>query len=481
MSLTAASLNALSGLNMASVATRLISDNIANSMTPGYGVRTLGLTSDHNGQGVKIQSITRFVDPVLLANRRVADARFGAAKTMSRFIGRIQDIIGLPDSDASLSARMAKFQTDLLEVSSRPDSGIRLDQAVGSASDLAQAINLAASEVQDLRNDAENDIARQVDRMNELLVGIDELNTSIAKTQIAGKSAAPLVDQRQMMIDELSKIVPVKEIAGENGRVALYSTGGAILLDVEPAEIGFTRVNLVSEYATLDNGQLYGLTFNGRDISVNPDSSALRGGTLMAAFEVRDVTGVEMQDRLDAMALDLVERFKDASIDATRAPGDPGLFTDNGSALDPLATLGLAQRLTVNAAVDPEQGGETWRLRDGLGAATPGEVGSSALIQDLIGAMETQRTAPAAIGTGSYSATGLVDYVTSLVSTERANADIEQSYSAIQQSEMTALLDGDGVDTDAELQSLMLVEQIYAANARVLQTIDGLLNTLMEI
>ncbi|MAC80918.1 MAG: flagellar hook-associated protein FlgK [Rhodobacteraceae bacterium] len=481
MSLSAASRNAISGLTMASLTTRLISDNIANALTPGYGVRTLGLTSDHDGNGVRVLGITRFTDPVLLANRREADAAYGKNSIAATFLSRVEGIVGLPDDAFSLSARVTQFQTELLEATSRPDSGIRLDQAVQSAADLATAINKAARDVQTLRNEAEIDITQQVDRLNELLVQVDELNVQISKTAIAGKSTAPLVDRRQVLIDELSAIVPVREVRRDDGQVSLYSTGGAILLDTQPAEIGFTRVNLVSEFSSIDTGTLYGLTFNGRDIATDPDSSNLRGGTLIAAFEVRDVTAVEMQNRLDGMARDLVERFEDASVDATRGAGDPGLFTDNGNALDPLDVLGLAQRLELNAAIDPDQGGETWRLRDGLGAATQGSVGDASLIIDLMDAMESYRTAPTAIGTGSYSATGLADYISSLVSTEATSAEADQSYAAIQQSEMISLEDADGVDSDAELQSLMIIEQLYAANAQVLQTIDLMMQTLLEI
>lgn len=481
MSLSAASRNALSGLTMASLTTRLISDNIANALTPGYGVRTLGLSSDHNGNGVRILGITRFTDPVLLANRREADAAYGKTSAAATFLSRVEDVVGIADDPFSLSARVAQFQTDLLEAASRPDSGIRLDQAVTSAADLASSINQAAKRVQSLRNDAEIDIAQQVDRLNELLVRIDGMNTAIANTMASGNSTAPLVDQRQVMIDELAEIVPVREVPRENGQVSLYTTGGGILLSDQPAEIGFTRVNLVSEYMSIEAGTLYGLTINGRDISTDPDTSKLRGGTLIAAFEVRDVTAVEMQGRLDGMAQDLIERFEDSSIDATRGVGDPGLFTDNGGTLDPLDVLGLAQRLELNAAIDPDQGGESWRLRDGLGAVAEGDVGDASLIQDLMGAMEDTRTAPAAIGTGSYSATGLANYISSLISTEATNAQADQTYAAIQQSEMISLQDADGVDSDAELQSLMIIEQIYAANAQVLETVDIMLQTLLEI
>jgi flagellar hook-associated protein 1 FlgK len=38
-----------------------------------------------------------------------------------------------------------------------------------------------------------------------------------------------------------------------------------------------------------------------------------------------------------------------------------------------------------------------------------------------------------------------------------------------------------GVDTDAEMQTLLLIEQSYAANAKVVETVDFLIRTLMEI
>ncbi len=75
---------------------------------------------------------------------------------------------------------------------------------------------------------------------------------------------------------------------------------------------------------------------------------------------------------LDGMARDLYERFADPALDPTIAAGDPGLFTDRGAAFDPADEVGLAGRIAVNAAVDPAQGGQSWRLRDGIYAAAPG-------------------------------------------------------------------------------------------------------------
>lgn len=39
----------------------------------------------------------------------------------------------------------------------------------------------------------------------------------------------------------------------------------------------------------------------------------------------------------------------------------------------------------------------------------------------------------------------------------------------------------DGVDTDTEMQRLLQYEQAYAANARVIQAIDEMMNTILRV
>jgi len=314
-----------------------------------------------------------------------------------------------------------------------------------------------------------------------LLQRVDDLNARIVTTKVSGNSTAPLFDQRQVLVDEIATMIPVREVPREDGKVSLFTTGGAIILDSEPAVFDFAPVNLTTPYMSVSAGSLSGLTMNGKPISTDAETGPLRGGCLIAAFEVRDVTAPEMQDRLDALAQDLIERFEDPTVDATRLPGDPGLFTDGGAPFDPLATTGLAQRLELNAGVDPAAGGAAFRLRDGLGAATAGNVGDAGLLKDLATALDVSRQAPTGLGSGSDSASSLAGRLTSAIAVDRANADLDQSFTASQQSELRALEGAQGVDTDAELQALMLIEQVYAANAQVMQTVDDMLAELMRI
>ena len=58
---------------------------------------------------------------------------------------------------------------------------------------------------------------------------------------------------------------------------------------------------------------------------------------------------------------------------------------------------------------------------------------------------------------------------------------ITLSFAASSYTEIAQVEAGLGVDTDAELQNLMLFEKAYGANAKVLSVVDGLMETLLRI
>ena len=159
-----------------------------------------------------------------------------------------------------------------------------------------------------------------------------------------GRDASALMDQRQQAIDQISAIVPLREIPREMGTMALVTSTGAMLLDGAPAELGFTPVGVIAPGMTMASGALFGITLNGRAVDVAGANSPIAGGSLAANFTIRDVLGVEAQAKLDAIARDLVERYQDPAVDPTLTPGQAGLFNDLGSAFDPANEVGLAQR-----------------------------------------------------------------------------------------------------------------------------------------
>jgi flagellar hook-associated protein 1 FlgK len=481
MTISGALSNAMTGLRAAGRTSEIISANIANVMTPGYGVRDLSLASSQLG-GVAIDGVVRNVDQSLLADYRLAEAAFSNATDRTAFLNDLENVLGTPDEPNSLSARLSDFERNLISASSRPDAPERLQIAVDSARDLVALVNRASNDVQEARSNADRNIQLQVNKLNTSLENVKELNSQITRTVTTGGDPSALYDSRQAIVDEISAMVPVRQVPRENGQVALYSTGGAILLDGGVAEIEFTPVNQVTPFMTVEGGTLSGITINGYPVRTDSQRGALGGGSLGAQFEIRDELGTKAQSQLDAYARDLVERFQDPAVDITLAAGDPGIFTDPGIALDPINETGLAMRVSVNAAVDDRQGGDVWRLRDGLNAAGPGDVGDSRLLQSLSDALTDNRTpASGDFGAGAFSGANLLSTLTSQVAAERAQSEQILSFTSSQFDELTQQILANGVDTDRELQRLLIVEQAYAANVRMIEAADEMMQTILRL
>ena len=257
---------------------------------------------------------------------------------------------------------------------------------------------------------------------------------------------------------------------------------GALLLDIEPAEFGFEPHAPITADMTIDSGALSGLTLNGDPVATSGPGSSIAGGVLAGLFNVRDDLAVTVQDNLDEAARDLVARFEDPTLDGTLAVGDPGFFTDGGAALNSTDVIGLAARIQVNFAVDPGAGGTLWRIRDGVGAIAPGPVGDASLITSMISILEeTRAPTGGTFSTASRNVASFASSLTSLIGQALQDNNNRLSFETARFEGMEQASLANGVDTDQEMQKLLLIEQAYAANARVIKTADELIQILIGL
>lgn len=487
MSITGAISNANSGLSAAQRRADVISNNIANALTPGYARRELSVSAriaGGSGGGVTVDGVSRVTDAAVTRERRIADGLAGRDKAIASAYASLNASLGGPDDPFSLVGQYKNLETALRALGESPESTPQQAQVLDAAKAVVSTINRLASETQRTRQDADGEIAKSVDTVNAALKQIEKLNGDIAKAGASGRDTTALEDQRKGLIDEVAKFIPVREIPREQGGIDLITDEGVFLIAGKARQIDFTRTNIITADLSYNGGAgvLSGLTVDGVDITPGGGGSqAIRQGSLSGLFAVRDEIAPAFQSQIDALSRDLIERFTD--IDATLAPGAPGLFTDAGGPFDPLTETGLANRLSLNTAVDPAAGGALWRLRDGLGAAAEGPAGADAFIRAMLDGFTEQRTPPAGAGlAGSLSATQMAAGVNSSIGTARIAAE---SHLAASSARATAISESEiaitGVDTDAEMQNLLLVEQAFAANARVIQTAKAMIELLMEL
>jgi flagellar hook-associated protein 1 FlgK len=487
MSISGALYNAASGLAASARLADTISNNVANAMTAGFARRTTDVTSlalGGYGSGARVGATTRAENVTLTAERRATDAALGATATRSDAWERMMAAIGEPGADSALSTLATQLETTLMSATASPQSMAKLTEAVAAATELAGAINRVADENVALRTEADAEISRQVGQVNAALTRIDEINRQVAVMKQQGVDTTGLQDERGRLIDGISSIIPVKVVKRDNDAVALYSSGGGVLLDGHVFELSFTpAANVVTADMTVGAGlsglmQDQGAAGAPVTVAAGTGGGLFDGGSLGALFEVRDRIVPEVDAEIDRYANDLIERFRDLMPASALDGSGNGLFVDTGTG----GLTGLAGRIGVNAAVDPDAGGAVWRLRDGLSAAVPGASGDGTILQALSDAMSAPRDPIGFVSQNARAGSAtMASEIASFFAGKGTRSDEDRAYLSARQ---TTLVEEEtnvtGVDSDTELQSLMLVEQAYAANARVLSVIDDLMKLLLE-
>lgn len=470
MSLSTALNTALSGLSVNARMAEIVSSNVANASTEGYGVRSANLASVYiggEGAGVRMSGISRNVDFALLQDRRNAEAEAGFLASQNSTLSRIEDTFGQVGSDDTLAAHLARFEGALIEASADPMDEQKLQQVGVRLQSLTSRINASADEIQQQRINADQSIAADVSKLNSYLTSLEKLNSQIVGSRGSDQASASLLDQKQILIDRVSAIVPVRELVGQHGETMLITDAGQTLFDGKAVRIVFEPSPTITADMTLESGALSALTISGDPLSNG--IGKLTGGTLAASFGARDTVLTSVQRDLDMFAFDFASRLEQT--DASLATGELGILTDGSSPLSALDIDGFSGRLMVNAlAAD-----DTTKLRTGFGSLS----GVPDQLEQWIDGIQSYQ--PHVISGVSSTLANAASRLSSAASQARVSGEENHLFAAARSDAFRAREYEAGVDTDAEMQRLLQIEKAYAANARLIQTADAMMQTLMEI
>ncbi len=482
MSLSSAINAARSGLQVSSLRAEIVATNVANATTPGYVRRSVTLSETVLGgktAGVRVDGIGRVSDTAIKTERRELTSDLSQASVLAATWKTISTQIGDTAAGTGLFKNFSDFQTALSRAVSSPESPAIAASLLEAARGITRELNSLSEMVEVQRAEADREIADGVDVVNAALKTIQDLNTRLAGINRTTGEAAALIDERQRVLDTIAEYLPIQTVDRDSGAIDVLTREGVYLVAGTAREIQFTPSSVFGPGDTLADGDLSGLSVDGLNITPGaPSFGAVSGGLFGALFTLRDADLLALSTQLDAIASDLVTRLSNDSIDPTKPPGDPGLFVDPDAA----AGAGLAGRISLNAAVDPSQGGLLTRLRDGIGAATAGPPGNSSILQGLFAAFTAVQPVTTNGFTGSFSSTELVAQLASMTGQQRI---FHEAVMSSAQTQYVIMVEAEqnltGVDIDTQMQDLLLIEQAYAANARVIQVASEMIKLLMEL
>ncbi|WP_340289391.1 flagellar hook-associated protein FlgK [Sulfitobacter pontiacus] len=469
MSLSGALNSATAGLHTTQGQSRIAADNVSNAMTPGYVRREAVLVTASGGQGgAVISEVRREVDATLQRMSRLENSRMTQYQSIQEGLTTYTAYLGQPGDGTSPADRFNDFQNSLTTLVNMPSSNGAQTSVALAAEDLVRSVKGAATTLSTTLNDVNMEIRYEVADLNTALYQLRDLNASGSGFTPGSLEAAQFDEKVDTILDQISGIVDTRIHRSSNGSISLYTVSGAALLEGRVVQ----DVTFNPSDGTLMAGN--------QDIT--PFKDGVRGiqhGSLAGLSELKRETIPQFSQQLDEYARGLIQTFEGA--DASLAPGEAGLFTDNGNAFDPANITGLASRLQINSKISSTGEAEVWRIRDGLGATSPGAGSETVQINAFLAGLDTSMNA--ATGTGIPAEVTLRDFSAEMITSQaatraRAENDFNAAASAAEVV-MSARRNSEGVNIDDEMQQLLLIEQSYAANSRVLTAVSEMIDTLI--
>lgn len=306
-SLTQALYTAQSGLLVNQSALDAVAQNVANVNTANYSRKIVHLEQRvvaGTGAGVQISAVTRAVDEGLLKSLRKEISSFNQYDAQQSYYSRLQDVFGAPGDETSISHIMTQFGQAMEALAVTPDQTLEQSEFVRQAQDVMLKLEQMSSTTQELRLQADTDIAQVAGLINSLSSDLVSLNNKIIQNGTTGADVTDLRDQRDAKLDELAGYIDISYFYRGDGDVVVFTTAGRTLVDNSSVTTAHNAASSVTSTTTHAEGD-FSAIYVGTQIATNDITSEVRDGKLKGLIDLRDGTLADLQSQIDEMAAEL--------------------------------------------------------------------------------------------------------------------------------------------------------------------------------
>ncbi len=274
------------------------SQNISNASNPDYSRQRvdLGTSTPQQlggffwGTGVKIEDISRIHDALTDQQLRENNSKYSSNNESSVLLDQVQSVLNEP-SDQGISSLTTAFFNAWQQLSVSPNSVSLRQNVIQTAQSLSDQIQTVNQGLNTIQTSLKTQISSDVNSINSDLQQIQTLNAQIYNLQNAGQSPNDLLDTRDKVINDLSKMVNIN-VNYDSQNSANISIGGVFAAD---------KVTAVQFQASTQNGKLVVTTKDGA-VGLN-----LTGGQLYADANVYNNKIPSYQSSLDSFVNNLMK------------------------------------------------------------------------------------------------------------------------------------------------------------------------------
>jgi flagellar hook-associated protein 1 len=310
-----------SGVTAYQRALATVSNNIANVNTDGYTRQDVSLTANqpreignsYLGTGARFDRVQRQYDAFVESNLRNSNSDLQSQKPLLSYVNRLIDVMG--DESIGLTTAMNRFFESARDLASDPASVVSRSIFLRDADGLAARFRQLAGQFELLENETRQSVETDVGQINALSEQLALMNKQLVKHRSTASQPSELLDQRDLLLRELSSLIPIK---------TKFETNGAVVVSMgDTLDQGILVQNNISRAISvnrspIDSGRLeFVIDAYGAPEPIPNVASGKIGGVL----SFRDQVLKPAADALDSLSSALVQEVNLVHRDGVDAEG----------------------------------------------------------------------------------------------------------------------------------------------------------------
>jgi flagellar hook-associated protein 1 FlgK len=379
------------------------------------------------GTGVKMESVVRMVDDYVNKQIRNENSAYEQYNVKSQTLDQLEIILNEP-STTGINFNLNEMFNSWQELSKNPESSSAKTIVVEKSKALVETINHIANQIESLKAETNGQIEKNILDFNSTVEKIDALNKQIFNISVKGEVPNDLLDQRDLLLKDLSSIAQVDINYDEYGR----------------AEINF------DDKVVLDGN-------NKNELSKNSDGKILIGSDIITVPSGKIKGYLESIDVL----VDVEKQLDDfANLMATKVNAIHNTGNDIFDYFD------SAKTIKINPAIDKNNSliapGKTIEKGDGERA------------------LEISKLRNKILSDGSTIPSKYNDIVTRVGISKQQSDNIVSNQEVLLNQLVLKRESTSGVSIDEEVTNVLKYQKAYEANAKVISVLNDMLDVLIN-
>ncbi|MCA1055294.1 flagellar hook-associated protein FlgK [Rossellomorea aquimaris] len=484
--------------------------NISNANTPGYSRQRVNFEQTEPypapamnrpnipgqiGTGVKEGSIQRVRDSFLDIQYRGENNKLGYWESKMEAMKKMEEVMNEP-SESGLSKTMDMFWQSLQDLAVNPTNAGARSVVRERGIAVANTFNYLSSSLTGVRDDLKNELSVSVKQINSLTNQIDKLNQQIADVEPHGYLPNDLYDERDRLIDELSKHVSIQTTYQSSGGASSPIAEGQVTINLVGQDgnvavnlVGKGRVNELKVSMGGPQNTVDTVTIGTKNIDVNDFLQQGEGKlrALIDTYGYQDKNGeakgsyITMLNELDSMAYEFAKAFNEQHQKGVSPAGmedstveTPKFFQDSKDASADLGSVdksGFAHRIQIaDELINLD-------MIATASAANPtlGDSKNVGALADIITSVElSYGEKPATFRAHFESVIGAMAVESQ--ESVRLSQNSEVLRSAVDERRMSV----SGVSLDEEMTNMIKYQHAYNASARMITLQDEMLDKIIN-